>query len=219
MTGATALDGLVRIIDDFLPEEALARLEGSVRGLHVYPPQPDEYPGLVWRLGDVPPCVSAETYDTRHPAPGSPFEPLIDCLTGLNLNFESLGLRVEACSARLQVMRYGQCLSVHYDGNDGLSGGYTFYLSDTWDPHWGGILIAFDPATFSPQKDFTLLDAGAERSRLCATAVNYAVVPRRNRLVMLRNPVRHMVTPVLQGAGDRVRMACTGYFRAATCPG
>ena len=66
---------------------------------------------------------------------------------------------------------------------------------------------------FTPRGgEFTLLDTDKERDIFSQTVINSAIIPKANRLVLLRNPIRHMVTPVLPSAGDRVRIACTGHF-------
>lgn len=205
------LSDLVTVCDDFLEESAFVELVASIKRASVYPPGYDEYPGLVWRLGDTPPMLSKEIYQsTRADNPGT-FAPLATRLKG----HEFASLRIREFSIRLQVAPVGSCLSMHYDGNDPDSGGFAFYLNDTWDPHWGGLLIAFDPGTFVEQKGFTLLRAQEQRDALNDTVLNLAITPRRNRLVLLRNPVRHMVTQVLPGAGDRSRIACTGYYRVS----
>ncbi|PYV81289.1 MAG: hypothetical protein DMG05_30225 [Acidobacteria bacterium] len=133
-------------------------------------------------------------------------------LAGTELKVGGEWLRVKVFSVRLQVARIGMGLSCHYDGNDPYSGGYTFYLSDEWDPHWGGMLIAFNESTSGftpPGGEFTLLDTEKERDIFSQTVINSAIIPKANRLVLLRNPIRHMVTPVLPSAGDRVRIGST----------
>jgi Rps23 Pro-64 3,4-dihydroxylase Tpa1-like proline 4-hydroxylase len=109
-------------------------------------------------------------------------------------------------------MPVGSALGCHFDGNSAASGGYIFYLCEEWDPHWGGLLVAFEAEPFGAAPRFALLDPARERRELAATRLNAAVVPRRNRLVLLRHPVRHLVTQILPPAGDRVRLAIVGYF-------
>jgi Rps23 Pro-64 3,4-dihydroxylase Tpa1-like proline 4-hydroxylase len=65
-------------------------------------------------------------------------------------------------------------------------------------PHWGGVLICFDPASEG--------------------IAHVAILPKRNRLVLLRNPIRHLVTPVAAEAGAHRRLACAGYYRASPSP-
>lgn len=209
-TSADSVGRLVTIVDDFLDAADLASLQEAVRRLEVYPPPPAEYPGLVWRPGDVPPLLSREIHHSTDPQSSQAFRPLARQLAAARIE----GRQLMDFSIRLQVGRRGTSLGAHHDGNDPDSGGFAFYLSDQWDPHWGGLLLAFDPATFVPQPgQYSLLDAAEQHRRLNDTGVNYALTPRRNRLVLLRHPVRHMVTERSPAAGDHLRLACTGYFR------
>jgi Rps23 Pro-64 3,4-dihydroxylase Tpa1-like proline 4-hydroxylase len=205
----------IAVVDNFLPSDAFERLKRSLTQIEIYPPGLEEFPGLVWRLGDTPPYISRYVHDRKREDANSPFVELASALSNLTLEVSGEQLSLSGFSSRLQVARAGMGLSCHYDGNDRYSGGYTFYLSEEWDPHWGGLLIAFDesPAGFVPSSGrFSLLDTDKERRIFEGTMLNCAVIPKPNRLVLLRNPIRHMVTPVLPSAGDRVRMACTGYF-------
>ena len=200
----------IAVIDNFLSAETFQCLKRSVT--EIYPPGPEEFPGLVWRLGDTPAYVSRYVHDSKREDPDSPFLELAKPLAGTELKVGGEWLRVKVFSVRLQVARIGMGLSCHYDGNDPYSGGYTFYLSDEWDPHWGGMLIAFNESTSGftpPGGEFTLLDTDKERDIFSQTVINSAIIPKANRLVLLRNPIRHMVTPVLPSAGDRVRIGST----------
>lgn len=202
--------GHVTIIDDFLDEADCTALAGAVAELTVYPPPPEEHAGLVWRPGDVPPLLSREVYHSTSPAADHVFHPLAAALRRARVAGRSL---VEF-SIRLQVGQRGTSLGAHDDGDDGASGGFSYYLNETWDPHWGGLLIAFESVELGPRPEPFSLAAMAQWHRgLNRTRFNHAITPRRNRLVLLWHPVRHMVTEILPAAGDHRRIVCTGYFR------
>jgi hypothetical protein len=201
----------VTIIDDFLDEASCAALARAVGRLEVYRPPPEEYSGLVWRPGDVPPLLSRDIYRSAQPDANHVFHPLARALRRTSI----AGREMIEFSIRLQVGRRGTTLGAHDDGDDRASGGFSFYLNETWDPHWGGLLIAFEPVDLGPRPEPFSLAAMAEWHRgLNRTRFNHAITPRRNRLVLLWHPVRHMVTEILPAAGEHQRIVCTGYFRA-----
>jgi Rps23 Pro-64 3,4-dihydroxylase Tpa1-like proline 4-hydroxylase len=158
----------------------------------------------------VPPLLSRDLYRSTEPDAGHVFHPLASALSRARI----AGRKIIEFSIRLQVGRCGTSLGAHDDGDDCASGGFSFYLNETWDPHWGGLLIAFEPVDLGPRPEPFSLAAMAKWHRgLDRTRFNHAIMPRRNRLVLLWHPIRHMVTQILPTAGDHRRIACTGYVR------
>lgn len=204
----------VTVVDSLLGPEACAALRNLSVREPLSSPINAAAAGLVWHLGDRPPLVSdrCDEVVAGEGLPHSPFAPLAQALADRIVHFSGQCIRIRRFSMRMHAMLPGASIGVHHDGNNAASGGYVYYLTEEWDPHWGGLLVAFDPGPFCTPSAFSILDVARERPRFSATRLNAAVVPASDRLVVLRNPVRHLVTPVTPAAGDRTRLAIVGYF-------
>ncbi len=120
---------------------------------------------------------------------------------------------------RLTISSYiypaGVRLSWHGDG-DVYTSALTYYCHPRWSPHWGGeLLVANTPSSeFIPTLDYDV-SPGVDHSRLDAWinayGLGYMIVPKPNRLVLMRAGVCHMVNRVDQSAGDNLRMSVVGF--------
>lgn len=77
----------------------------------------------------------------------------------------------------------GRGLPRHDDAR--FAGTFTLYLHEEWRPEWGG--------------------------RLVVEGSDVPVYPEPNRIVFLRAGIPHVVEPVADAAGDRLRMSVIGY--------
>lgn len=115
----------------------------------------------------------------------------------------------------------GSRLGWHNDAGRGREGEFILYLHRQWDISWGGELMVIDR---DPQ---SLLDlAGSDGSALEAAGPDVrlrkilqdceisplAILPRPNRLVLVKANTVHTVRRVDHTAGDNKRCTLTGFF-------
>jgi hypothetical protein len=113
----------------------------------------------------------------------------------------------------------GSRLGWHNDAGRGRRGEYILYLHRNWDISWGGELMLIDrePRTLLKAAD----DGGPDGAASGTGMVNeilrtnevspIAVLPRPNRLVMVRSDTLHTVRRVDHTAGDNRRCTLTGF--------
>ncbi|MEU6106707.1 2OG-Fe(II) oxygenase, partial [Streptomyces flaveolus] len=108
----------------------------------------------------------------------------------------------------------GSRLGWHNDAGLGRQGEFILFLHDTWRPSWGGELKLVDedplPATDAEnaEKDLVLrMEARIARSRTSPVAI----VPKPNRLVMVKADTVHTISRVDHTAGDALRRTLTGF--------
>ncbi|MCX5000779.1 2OG-Fe(II) oxygenase [Streptomyces longwoodensis] len=108
----------------------------------------------------------------------------------------------------------GSRLGWHNDAGLGRQGEFILFLHDRWRPSWGGELKLVDedplPATEAEDavKDLVLrMEARIERSRTSPVAI----VPKPNRLVMVKADTVHTIGRVDPTAGDALRRTLTGF--------
>lgn len=80
----------------------------------------------------------------------------------------------------------GRGLPRHDDAR--FAGTFTLYVHEAWEPEWGG--------------------------RLVVEGASEPVFPEPNRMVFLRAGTPHVVEPVTEAAGERLRMSVIGYTYA-----
>ncbi|MFB7076425.1 2OG-Fe(II) oxygenase [Streptomyces sp. NPDC056308] len=108
----------------------------------------------------------------------------------------------------------GSRLGWHNDAGLGRQGEFILFLHDRWRPSWGGELklidedpqpVATDEVT---ESDPVLrMEARIERS----TTSPIAIVPKPNRLVMLKSDTVHTIGRVDHTAGETLRRTITGF--------
>lgn len=109
----------------------------------------------------------------------------------------------------------GTRLSWHGDGGD-YSCALTYYCHPRWSPHWGGELLVANtpPESYIPTLDYDV-DPGVDHSRIDAWinayGVGHLIVPKPNRLVLMKAGTCHMVNRVDSAAGDNLRMSVVGF--------
>ncbi|MGX1853057.1 2OG-Fe(II) oxygenase [Streptomyces sp. NPDC055299] len=108
----------------------------------------------------------------------------------------------------------GSRLGWHNDAGRGRQGEFVLFLHDLWRPSWGGELklIDEDPqpiaADEAAENDLVLrMEARINRS----TTTPVAVVPKPNRLVLVKSDTVHTIGRVDHTAGDTLRRTLTGF--------
>lgn len=99
----------------------------------------------------------------------------------------------------------GTKLSWHDDGADRI-GAFIYYL-DHWSSEWGGELDLVDCSPDAIEHNGTLAQS--------ITSAPYnltSIIPRDNRLVVLRSPTLHRIRRVDQLAGTAVRLTISGFL-------
>jgi Rps23 Pro-64 3,4-dihydroxylase Tpa1-like proline 4-hydroxylase len=112
----------------------------------------------------------------------------------------------------------GSRLSWHGDGGD-YTAAMTFYCHPRWSPHWGGeLLVANTPPTdMMPKVDYEVnpsIDHSQLDAFISAFGVGHMIVPKPNRLVLMKSGICHMVNRIDQAAGDHLRMSVVGFTSA-----
>lgn len=101
----------------------------------------------------------------------------------------------------------GTKLGWHDDGADRICA-FTYYL-DPWSSDWGGELDLVDCSPDAIVQNGTLA-----QSITFAPHNLTSIIPRQNRLVVLRSPTIHRIRRVDQLAGTAVRLTISGFLTA-----
>lgn len=115
--------------------------------------------------------------------------------------------------------RAGWGLPWHEDTGEGAEykGAFTYYLHRQWRGNWGGELMVLPgPRTNEPSE--TSIDLSfAQGTGLRAPShveegVGMFIMPKPNRLVVMRPGVIHSVAPVSTLAGEHMRFSLAGFY-------
>jgi hypothetical protein len=228
MSRLTVANDQLRIFDDFLPKEAFEPLlEYATSDCFDVIDAGSWYKdGLAWRgptayFRDNGAYTRSE--DLHYPT-GTPVDRLIEAVSNAAGDAETLlGKRgtawVSMCVARYLHSR-GTGLALHRDRSV-CTGSFIYYVHREWDPHWGGHLLILDPRT-EPVNDagvpsfYQFLLDDYENQAVSEPGIALCVMPKPNRLVLLKENAYHMVTRVDADAGDRPRISLSGFFYIAT---
>jgi hypothetical protein len=105
----------------------------------------------------------------------------------------------------------GSRLGWHNDAGRGRQGEFILYLHSYWDVSWGGelLLIDRDPGLISAHDAAT--PAELSQALLKCEVNPIAVLPRPNRLVLVRSNTVHTIHRVDESAGSSKRRSLTGF--------
>ncbi|WP_432161039.1 2OG-Fe(II) oxygenase [Streptomyces sp. NRRL F-5630] len=108
----------------------------------------------------------------------------------------------------------GSRLGWHNDAGLGRQGEFILFLHDRWRPSWGGELKLIDedpqPVTEDEAAESDLVLRMEARIELTTTSP-VAIVPKPNRLVMVKADTVHTIGRVDHTAGDTLRRTLTGF--------
>ena len=118
----------------------------------------------------------------------------------------------------------GAGLSWHTDGRQDVSCAFVYYAHPEWNAAWGAELLV-DGSDF---RDLTYpelemydgerrtpglhMDHEIASRAVMSFGVGTYVMPKPNRLALIRRGVLHRINPVSAAAGDHVRSSLTGFF-------
>lgn len=201
------------VIDNFLSEEALARLR--------------EY-AIITQHRDVDSVVDARIDGAALRSRGGVFgfaDHVPDEGAGVAVGaikdaviahpeiYGTAGSDWKALSFALWQYPAGTRLGWHNDAGNGRTGEFILYLHETWRPSWGGELILLDEfipldAEGLPESErFAAIEEIVADSHGTLTAIH----PRPNRLVMVRAGTCHYINRVDGAAGSAMRRSLTGF--------
>jgi hypothetical protein len=222
------------VVDDFLPDEQFRALWSFLqteeyRFVHV----PDVRG--VWRVTDgLPMTGSSSAAFCAPPAevlpPETPVEELpfflhprgkpIDVVTDA---IEAMGTQIEPWAGRRghdwaaltstpYIYPQGTGLGWHDDGGN-YSGAFAYYAHPSWSASWGGeLLIARDDNRVPRVEERQKWAASHQNAALLEVGLGRFVMPKPNRLVVLRGHTFHTIARVSPAAGDNVRAIVGGFF-------
>lgn len=115
-------------------------------------------------------------------------------------------------------------LSWHTDGKYDISGAYVFYAHPQWKASWGAELQI--NSVISPNLEYPLRNTGYGSSKqvgfhldntlvddaLLEPGFGHFILPKPNRLVLIRNKLLHQIKKVEPSAGSHIRCSVTGFF-------
>ncbi|MFI6015595.1 2OG-Fe(II) oxygenase family protein [Streptomyces sp. NPDC051243] len=107
----------------------------------------------------------------------------------------------------------GSRLGWHNDVAPGRRGEFVFFLHEEWKASWAGELILLDVDPAAVEVDtagMSPLEAVEAKASLAPNALT-AVVPKPNRLVLVREGTIHCIHRVDHTAGETLRQTMTGF--------
>lgn len=126
--------------------------------------------------------------------------------------------------ARPYLYPTGTGLSWHTDGKFEISAAYVFYCHPEWKPAWGSELLIDSSGDFDrgyPEKMTNHdklskigyhLDQKEIDNFLLEKGIGHYILPKPNRLVIIKPNTLHRIKPVDPSAGDNVRASIAGFF-------
>jgi 2OG-Fe(II) oxygenase superfamily len=117
--------------------------------------------------------------------------------------------------------RAGWGLPWHEDIGEDMEykGAFTYYLHDQWRGNWGGELMILAEERYSRgNSSDKLIDlsftqgTGLRAPSQIVNGVGTFIMPKPNRLVVLRPKVLHSVAPVSPLAGEHMRFSLAGFY-------
>jgi hypothetical protein len=219
----------VRVVDDLLPAGAFAPLRAYAESIpYVFIHEQTWH--KAWQLTDGLPLFGIGTHyrddgaysdeETPHYPTRTPLDPLLDAIRGAAGEAEAVVGKSGADWTSIVLNPFihprGTGLSIHRDGRI-YSGAVVFYVHHEWDVHWGGHLLLLDQRTgadvdLDDVQLRTFLSTDHATPVVSDPGLALCILPKPNRLVLLRGDVLHMITRIDADAGDRPRITFSGFF-------
>lgn len=229
MTRLTLSNDQVMIYDDFLPADAFASLAGYVSSAGYRLVHKEQW-HKSWHVTDGLTWIGEPTYfrgngayrpneTSRYPTQ-TPIDALFEAVDRVADDAAPLvgerDVRWKGMALWPFIHPRGTGLSLHRDHTD-YSGAIIYYVHPEWDIHWGGHLLVLDSRTgagvgFYEPSLYTFLSDEHENRLVSEPGLGLCILPKPNRLVFMKDTAFHMVTRVDADAGDRPRVALSGFF-------
>jgi hypothetical protein len=115
-------------------------------------------------------------------------------------------------------------LSWHTDGRSDMSGAYVYYTHPIWKAQWGSELLMHNshigkvkyPEIAMYNEEKKILGFHMENQKvsdlLMDEGIGYYVLPKPNRMVVLKPGIIHRINRVDENAGENLRSSITGFF-------
>jgi hypothetical protein len=225
-------DELFVVFDDVLSSEAARHLWKFV--------QEDTYTSVhkdawtkVWRLSDGSPMKGTQVMrmadEAQSPDDGAPGLLIYPSGTALDALLDVVVQQASfvgqpvadwhSVGAATWLYPQGAGLSWHTDGRVHV-GAFIYYAHPYWNCQWGGELLLADVSLEDRanwQRGSTLENTW-ENTHLSEHGWGHYVMPKPNRLVLLKGGVPHKLQRVDTNAGDHVRATVAGFFMRAGTP-
>lgn len=223
------------VIDNFLSDDHFRILWNYIQSENFSPVHSEGW-AKAFRLNDgspfrAEPSISHPRKD-KHSAStfptGKGIDLFIDALRNKTEDIKEYagkhGIDWEFFFARPYIYPVGSGLSWHTDGKFEISAAYVFYCHPEWKASWGAELLVDDSGDFSqgyPLKQTNLdqhenvgfhIDQAAVDEHLLGKGCGHYVLPKPNRLVVIKPNTLHRIKPVDPAAGDNIRSSITGFF-------
>lgn len=215
------------IIDNLLSEEARQQLHAHAIQDNFFYENSFEW-NRVWHpLNGMALLTGPRSFgETGKPGPRYPTESPFDLFfVAVERHLPEIGnfLNLTADQVRYVLSAYlyrsGWGLPWHEDvgENSEYKGAFTYYLHETWRGNWGGELMILNderqaaPSVGSIDLAFSQGTGLASPSHI-SHGVGTFIMPKSNRLVVLRPNVLHAVAPVSPLAGETMRFSLAGFY-------
>lgn len=228
------------IVDDFLPQEQFRQMWNYFQVEAYARVDSQAYDGK-WRLEDGaamrgPTIGFKQKWHGQYPT-GSAIDFVMAGIANHHGVFEPLlgqmGKHWEHFTAFPSLYPAGTGLLWHRDSTEN-AGSYTYYGHPEWNVEWGGELFLADlgkqripvewgtfmkkpqPIVGGPSTGLTWsshLDNRDANEALLERGTGFYIMPKPNRLVVIKGGAPHAVNKVRASAGDHVRASVSGFFK------
>ncbi|MFD8979153.1 2OG-Fe(II) oxygenase [Streptomyces sp. NPDC059564] len=212
-----------RVIDDFLPPNELAEIRSLMRRRRfeevasVIYPETDGHAfrsrGAVLRQDTGAPTAESREQDAQPAA----FQTILRELGAHPDMFGAPGEDWSAVGFSFWQYPAGSRLGWHNDVATGRLGEFVFFLHEEWNASWAGELVILDADPEAVDVDTTGMSAmeAVEAKASLASHALTAIVPKPNRLVLVREGTIHCINRVDRTAGTTLRQTMTGFVAGA----
>ncbi|MET7717248.1 2OG-Fe(II) oxygenase [Streptomyces sp. NPDC005407] len=211
-----------RVIDDFLSSDDLEEIRSLMRRRRfeqvpsVVYPEADGHAlrsrGALLRQDAV--ALSADTQEQGAP-PGA-YQAILRELRAHPDMFGTPGGDWSVVGFSFWKYPAGSRLGWHNDVATGRQGEFVFFLHEEWRASWAGelILLDVDPAAIEVDTAGMSPLETVEAKASLATQALTAIVPKPNRLVLVKEGTIHCIHRVDHTAGETLRQTMTGFVAA-----
>ncbi|MFF6871969.1 MULTISPECIES: 2OG-Fe(II) oxygenase [unclassified Streptomyces] len=212
-----------RVIDDFLPPDELAEIRSLMKRRRFDEVASVIYPetdgnafrsrGAVLRQDTGAPTAGSREQDAQPAA----FQTILRELGAHPDMFGAPGEDWSAVGFSFWQYPAGSRLGWHNDVATGRLGEFVFFLHEEWKASWAGELVILDADPETVDVDTTGMSAmeAVEAKASLASHALTAIVPKPNRLVLVREGTIHCINRVDPTAGTTLRQTMTGFVAGA----